>query len=104
MNTDRDDQGVDPLPGASTTITTIGATGVVGAGASTGSSAVPPDTPHHDDSATPHEGSVASNAVAPVSPGEKMHKTYELTLSDLDDNTNCKWAVPKQQGRGVAQA
>ena len=44
MNADGDDQGVDPSPGASTTITTIGATGVVGAGASTDSSAVAPDT------------------------------------------------------------
>ena len=110
MNADGDDQGVDPSPGASATITTMGATGVVGAGASTDSSAVPPDTPPHDHSAMPPEGSAASNghelapAVAPVSPGDKMHKTYELTLSDLDDNTNYKWTVPKQEGRDVAQA
>ena len=107
MNADGDDLGVDPSPGSSTT---IGATGVVGAGASTDSSLVAPDTPPHDHSATPPVGSAASNArelataVASVFPGDKMHKTYELTLADLGDNTNYKWTVPKQEGRDVAQA
>ena len=80
MNADGADTVSDPSPCSSTT---IGATGVVGAGASTDSSAVAPDTPPHNNSALPPGGSAASNAhelattVALVSPGDKMHKTYD---------------------------